>query len=135
MSALSPQEQLKTLCSVIKKMEVSAIGVLRCLLPSEDVPNKVRDVVLALDAAPGVIKEWKLSAARQGACVAWTLAKSHHPNLDVATVSKGLPRKHQDGRPFTDRDRELIGSQIRSYATRAANYAKIDLYFPATKCP
>ena len=128
-----PEDRLKWTCQAMKKLKVAAVELLKCLIPSKDVPTNLYDLVRTLRRASVIMKEWKQTAARQGACVAWTLVRSHHPSLDIGAASKGLPHKHCDGRPFTDLDREAIIAYVRSYATRAGSLANVGIYVPDTK--
>jgi hypothetical protein len=46
---------------------------------------------------PGLVADWKQSAARGGARTALTLAKAHYPELSLDLVTSGMPESDNDG--------------------------------------
>jgi hypothetical protein len=50
-----------------------------------------RGLTKKLQLVPGLVADWKQSAARGGARTALMLAKAHYPELDLDLVSSGIP--------------------------------------------
>jgi hypothetical protein len=46
-----------------------------------------------LKLVPGLVADWKKSAARGGARTALTLAKAHYPELSLDLVTSGIPEQ------------------------------------------
>jgi hypothetical protein len=51
---------------------------------------------------PGLVADWKQSAARGGARTALTLAKAHYPELRLDLVTSGIPESDDDGTPVDE---------------------------------
>jgi hypothetical protein len=55
-----------------------------------------------LQLVPGLVADWKQSAARGGARTALTLAKAHYPELSLDLVTSGMPESDDDGMPVDE---------------------------------
>jgi hypothetical protein len=55
-----------------------------------------------LQLVPGLVADWKQTAARGGARTALTLAKAHYPELDLDLIAFGIPESNDDRTPVDE---------------------------------
>jgi hypothetical protein len=56
------------------------------------------DLAEKLKLVPGLVEDWKKSAARGGARTTLTLAKAHYPELSLDLVTSRVLETYDDGR-------------------------------------
>jgi hypothetical protein len=61
---------------------------------------------------PGLVTDWKQSAARGGARTALTLSKAHYPEQDLDLVTSGIPESNDDRTPM---DEAAIWQSVLGY--------------------
>jgi hypothetical protein len=54
------------------------------------------EIAAKLKLVPGLVKDWKHSAARDGTRTMLTLAKAHYPELSLDLITSGMPKTNED---------------------------------------
>jgi hypothetical protein len=89
-------------------------------------------MTMKLLLVPGLVADWKQSAARGGARTALTLAKAHYPELDLDLVTSGLPESNDDGTPV---DEAAIRQNMLGYDQLCALGTQLNVYYEAYNLP
>jgi hypothetical protein len=55
------------------------------------------EIAAKLKLVPGLVKDWKHSAARDGTRTTLKLAKAHYPELSLDLITSGMPKTNEDG--------------------------------------
>ena len=74
---------------------------------------------------PAQIEELKRSAARAGALLALTRAKSWIADLDPVDIAKGYPDKQEDGLAFDNEDLKALTKEMRPVASQLAEQVNL----------
>jgi hypothetical protein len=81
---------------------------------------------------PGLVADWKQSAARGGARTALTLAKAHYPEMDLDLLTTGIPEGGADGAPV---DEAAIRQSVLGYDQLCALGTQLNVYYEAYDLP
>jgi hypothetical protein len=85
-----------------------------------------------LKLVPGLVDDWKRSAARGGARTALTLPKSHYPELSLDLVTSGIPECYDDG---TTVDETAIRQSVMGYDQLCAVGTQLNVCYEAYALP
>jgi hypothetical protein len=85
-----------------------------------------------LQLVPGLVADWKQSAARGGARTALMLAKAHYPELSLDLVTLGLPEIDDDGMLANN---AAIRQSVLGYDQLCALGTQLDVYYEAYALP
>ena len=86
-------------------------------------PMELRDKSIGLKK---MIQDWQMSYARTAARTALALVMSHHEDIAIWHVTKGMAEKDDEG---NDIDAKAIWNNVAGYACRVADMAKYDEKF------
>jgi hypothetical protein len=81
---------------------------------------------------PGLMVDWKQSAARGGARIALTLVKAHYPEMDLDLLTTGIPEGGEDGAPV---DEAAIWQSVLGYFQLCALGTQLNVYYEAYDLP
>jgi hypothetical protein len=59
------------------------------------------------------------------------MVKAHHPDVDIKTITSGIPEHKDDGSEFTKADFRSISDSLRGISTRLAKTLKLERFFNA----
>jgi hypothetical protein len=117
---------LKKYCPELKDRCMKACGA---VLEEESMPKDAQGLLAKMTNMPQYIKQWRLSAARTGINRVLSLVKAHHPNVDLATVTSGLPELKADGSVLEKKEFRDISKSLRGLSTTIAGKLHLDKFF------
>jgi hypothetical protein len=92
-------------------------------------PKDAHGLLAKMTNMPQYVMHWRLSAARAGINRVLSLVKAHHPNIDLATVTSGLPELKADGSVLEKKEFHDIGKSMRGLSTAIASKLHLDKFF------
>jgi hypothetical protein len=81
---------------------------------------------------PGLVADWKQSAARGGARTVLTLAKAHYPEMDLDLLTSDIPESGEDGAPV---DEAAIRQGVLGHDQLCALGTQLNVYYEAYELP
>jgi hypothetical protein len=125
------EEQLPLLKKYCPELKDKCLKALSAVLDEELVPKDAHSLLAKMANMPKYISHWRLSAARTGINRALSLVKAHHPDVDLATVTSGLPELKADGSALEKKEFREIGKSLRGLTTSLASKLHLDKFFYA----
>jgi hypothetical protein len=92
----------------------------------------LHDLAEKLKLVPGLVEDWKKSAARGGARTTLTLAKTHYPELSLDLVTSRVLESYDDGAPV---DEATIRQSVLGYDQLCAIGTQLDVYYETYALP
>jgi hypothetical protein len=110
---LLAREQLPLLKEYCPKLKDRCVKAVSAVLEEECMPKDAHGLLAKMTNMPQYVTHWRLSAARAGINRVLSLVKAHHPHIDLATVTSGLPELKADGSVLEKKEFREISKSLR----------------------
>ena len=107
------QMKLKEAYTLIEQLYTAAKRVISAASYNKLAPTLIKDTLARLSMTPAQIEELKRSAARAGALLALTRAKSWIADLDPVDIAKGYPDEQENGSTFNNEALKALTKEMR----------------------
>jgi hypothetical protein len=124
-------EQLPLLKKYCPELKNKCLKALSAVLDEELVPKDAPGLLSKMTNMPKYVAHWRLSGARARINRVLSLVKAHHPDVDLATVTSGLPELKADGTVLENKEFHDISKSLRGLTTTIASKLKLDKFFHA----
>jgi hypothetical protein len=112
-------------------MKTVCIAALKEVVPEAGLPTSLDSIIKKMEKLPRYMTHWRLSSARAGISRALSLVKAHHPDIDIKTITSGIPERKDDGSEFSKDDFRVISESLRGITTWLAGSLRLEKFFNA----
>ena len=120
--------KLKAAYTLIEQLYTGAQRVISAASYNKPAPTLIKDTLARLSMTPAQIEEVKRSAARAGALLALTRAKSWIADLDPADIAKGFPSEQENGAVFDNDALKRVTREMRPLASQLTEEANLTVH-------